>query len=93
MRSLETIEEPARCHLSINVANLKRSIAFYKVLFGTEPSKCHDDYAKFDIDNPPTVFALVPNPVGHGGPQGSRTMKSLLPKGLRHQSDRISDAQ
>ena len=30
MRSLETIEEPARCHLSINVTNLKKSIAFYK---------------------------------------------------------------
>jgi catechol 2,3-dioxygenase-like lactoylglutathione lyase family enzyme len=68
MRSLETIEEPARCHLSINVTNLKKSIAFYKVLFGKEPSKCHDDYAKFDVDNPPAVFALVPGTVGHGGP-------------------------
>lgn len=68
MSSLEMIEQPARCHLSINVTNLEKSIDFYKVLFGTEPSKCHDDFAKFDIDNPPTVFSLVPNSVGHGGP-------------------------
>ena len=68
MRSLEMIEEPARCHLSINVTNLKKSIAFYKVLFGKEPTKCHDDYAKFDIDSPPTVFSLVPCSIGRGGP-------------------------
>jgi catechol 2,3-dioxygenase-like lactoylglutathione lyase family enzyme len=68
MRSLETIEEPARCHLSINVTDLAKSVAFYKVLFGTEPSKCHDDYAKFDVADPPTVFSLVPGSAGSGGP-------------------------
>jgi catechol 2,3-dioxygenase-like lactoylglutathione lyase family enzyme len=51
-----------RFHLSLNVTDIKRSIAFYSVLFAMEPSKCHDDYAKFDVVDPPVVFSLVPHP-------------------------------
>ena len=53
---------PVLFHLSLNVADLRRSIAFYRVLFGVEPAKCHDDYAKFDLADPPVVFSLVPHP-------------------------------
>lgn len=54
-------------HLALNVANLQRSLAFYRILFGLEPSKCHDDYAKFELTDPPVVFALVPQPALTGG--------------------------
>src|SRR5262249_38772420 len=37
------------------------------VLFGAEPAKCHPDYAKFDLDDPPVVFSLVPLQAA-GGP-------------------------
>jgi catechol 2,3-dioxygenase-like lactoylglutathione lyase family enzyme len=51
-------------HLSLNVANLTRAIDFYRVLFDMEPAKCHDDYAKFEVVEPPVVFSLVPHAVG-----------------------------
>jgi catechol 2,3-dioxygenase-like lactoylglutathione lyase family enzyme len=51
-----------RFHLSLNVANLERSIAFYRVLFGREPAKCRPDYAKFEMDDPPLVLSLEPMP-------------------------------
>jgi catechol 2,3-dioxygenase-like lactoylglutathione lyase family enzyme len=53
-------------HLSLNVGNLTRSIAFYRELFGLEPAKCHADYAKFEIADPPMVFSLVPHAAGPG---------------------------
>jgi catechol 2,3-dioxygenase-like lactoylglutathione lyase family enzyme len=54
-------------HLSLNVSNLARSVAFYRLLFGIEAAKCHDDYAKFELAEPPVVFSLVPQPGLAGG--------------------------
>lgn len=54
-------------HLSLNVSDLARSVAFYRVLFGSEPAKHHADYAKFEIESPPTVFSLVPGRAAGGG--------------------------
>lgn len=62
-------------HLSLNVSNLPRSVAFYRVLFGMEPAKLHDDYAKFELNEPPIVFSLVP--------QASLASGSLSKLGLR----------
>src|SRR5262249_38668442 len=42
------------------------AVEFYRVLFGVEPAKRHDDYAKFELDDPPVVFSLVPHPPGPG---------------------------
>jgi catechol 2,3-dioxygenase-like lactoylglutathione lyase family enzyme len=56
-----------RFHLSLNVANLERSINFYRVLFGREPAKRRADYAKFELDDPPLVLSLEPTPRGSGG--------------------------
>lgn len=47
-------------HASLNVSDLTRSVAFYKELFGIEPAKVHDDYAKFELAEPPVVLSLVP---------------------------------
>lgn len=54
-------------HFSLNVSNMERSIAFYRVLFGTAPAKHYPDYAKFELVQPPLVFSLVPNPPGTAG--------------------------
>ena len=56
-----------RFHLSLNVSNLARSIEFYRVLFGAAPAKCRDDYAKFELDDPPVVLSLEPSGGGTGG--------------------------
>jgi len=60
------IEPPVKFHLSLNVSDLSRSVAFYRALFGCEPAKRHDDYAKFELDEPPVVFSLVPRAAGSG---------------------------
>jgi catechol 2,3-dioxygenase-like lactoylglutathione lyase family enzyme len=55
-------------HISLNVSDLARSIAFYRALFGTDPAKSYPDYAKFEVEDPPIVLSLTPGPrPGHGG--------------------------
>ena len=54
-------------HASLNVSDLERSIAFYRVLLGTEPAKVRKDYAKFDLAEPPLVLSLVPGRGATGG--------------------------
>ena len=51
-------------HISINASDLGRSIAFYRALFGTEPAKAREDYAKFELAEPPLVLSLIPGGVG-----------------------------
>ena len=65
-------------HLSLNVADLDRSVAFYRTLFGCEPAKHRTDYAKFELDDPPVVLALEPR-----APDG--------PGSLNHLGLRLSD--
>jgi catechol 2,3-dioxygenase-like lactoylglutathione lyase family enzyme len=66
MASLPVIEPVVKFHLSLNVSDLGRSIDFYRMLFGVEPAKRHDDYAKFELEEPPAVFSLVPRAPGPG---------------------------
>ncbi|HTC62369.1 MAG TPA: ArsI/CadI family heavy metal resistance metalloenzyme [Candidatus Saccharimonadales bacterium] len=47
-----------KAHIAIHVKNVESSVAFYRKLFGIEPSKVRTGYAKFDVSNPPLNFAL-----------------------------------
>ena len=47
-----------KAHLSLRVTNVERSIEFYRRLFGIDPSKVRDGYAKFNVQNPPLNFTL-----------------------------------
>lgn len=47
-----------RPHISINVKNVKKSVEFYKKLFGINPQKQTDDYAKFDLESPGLNFSM-----------------------------------
>ena len=67
-------------HVSINVRNVERSIAFYRQMLGIEPSKVRSGYAKFDVQNPPLNLALNETPdlpsagaLSHLGFQGAST--------------------
>src|SRR6516225_3188202 len=57
-----------RFHLSLNVSDLGKAVAFYRVLFNMEPAKLRADYAKFEPDDPPLVLSLEPTPRPVGGP-------------------------
>ena len=50
-------------HLSLLVADLEKSLAFYRVLFNCEPSKAYPgDYAEFEVADPPLLLALTQCP-------------------------------
>jgi catechol 2,3-dioxygenase-like lactoylglutathione lyase family enzyme len=51
---------PRATHVSINVSDLGRAVAFYETLFGVAPAKHASDYAKFELDDPPLVLSLEP---------------------------------
>jgi hypothetical protein len=48
----------SRIHLSLFVNNLKESVAFYEVFFGQPATKLREDYAKFEVVEPPLNLAL-----------------------------------
>lgn len=76
----QTDETIVRFHLSLNVSNLARSIAFYRVLLDTSPAKVRDDYAKFELTEPPLVLSLIPGAHAGGG-------------ALNHVGIRLTDAE
>lgn len=47
-----------RLHINIGVHNIEQSIKFYSALFGAEPSKTRDDYAKWMLEDPRVNFAI-----------------------------------
>ena len=56
---------PASVHVSLNVSDLEKSVAFYRGLFG-EPAKRKPDYAKFVSTDPDIHLALQPGVRGSG---------------------------
>ena len=71
----------SRIHIALAVKNLGASVAFYRELFGQEPSKRRPGYAKFEVAEPPLNLALNEvggasgpnNPVAHFGVQVKST--------------------
>lgn len=47
-------------HISLNVSDINRSVAFFSKVFGTSPAKHRADYAKFELQNPPVTLSLEP---------------------------------
>ena len=73
-----------RFHLSLNVNDLEKAIGFYRLLFGVEPAKCYDDYAKFELADPPLVLSLEPQSHAAGGPEPSGLPSSICCRPCRH---------
>lgn len=47
-----------RFHIHIVVEDIQKTIEFYSKLFGREPAKQRDDYAKWMLDDPRVNFAI-----------------------------------
>ena len=47
-----------RLHVHVGVNDLDRSIRFYAILFGAEPTVVKEDYAKWMLDDPRVNFAI-----------------------------------
>jgi catechol 2,3-dioxygenase-like lactoylglutathione lyase family enzyme len=71
----------SRIHVGLVARNLGRSVEFYRVLLGQEPTKTRPGYAKFEVGDPPLNLALNEtggptgpnNPVSHFGIQVKST--------------------
>ena len=61
------MNDPVKFHISLNVSDLSRSVAFFRTLLGVEPAKVRSDYAKFEPDSPPLVLSLEPASSVHAG--------------------------
>jgi len=48
-----------RPHISLDVRNVSKSVAFYEKVFDVKPQKQVADYAKFDLKTPALNFSLV----------------------------------
>lgn len=57
----DTAQGVTKFHLSLNVNDLGRSVEFLRILLGVEPAKRRDDYAKFELSDPPMVLSLEPH--------------------------------
>ncbi len=70
-----------RPHISINVQDVRKSVDFYKRVFGQEPQKMTANYAKFDLDSPQLNFTMQsggkrePSRVNHLGVEVSSTQE------------------
>ena len=54
-------------HLSLNVSNLPKAVAFMEQVLGVPAAKQRADYAKFELDSPPLVLSLEPrSPTTYG---------------------------
>ena len=47
-----------RMHISVNVDDLQRAIAFYGALFDAQPDVVKEDYARFRLDDPSVNFSI-----------------------------------
>jgi catechol 2,3-dioxygenase-like lactoylglutathione lyase family enzyme len=56
-----------KAHLALNVKDVEKSIEFYRLMLGLEPSKVRTGYAKFDVETPPLNLTLNENPFGERG--------------------------
>ena len=61
-----------RVHVNLSVSDIERSVQFYSLLFGSQPTKVRDDYANFRLDEPGLHLALVKSPAHAGGDSSAR---------------------
>jgi catechol 2,3-dioxygenase-like lactoylglutathione lyase family enzyme len=58
----------AKTHVSLNVSDVSKSVAFYEAFFGVKAHKIRPGYANFDLSEPPLKLALNQSVSGAGGP-------------------------
>jgi catechol 2,3-dioxygenase-like lactoylglutathione lyase family enzyme len=76
-------------HASLNVSSLARSVEFYTALFGQEPVKFYEDYAKYELEEPPLVLSLKPKRACAGGPLNHLGLRLIETEQLDAVRDRL----
>jgi len=73
-------DDHAKFHVSLNVADVARAVAFYRPFLDREPAKQTAHFAKFELEEPPLVLSLIS---GRPAPAGN----------LNHLGIRLSDSE
>ncbi len=81
-RTPEGATDLVKFHVSLNVGDLPRSLAFYSALLGIAPAKAYENYAKFELEEPPLVLSLKPQPARKGGPLNHLGLRVRTPEDL-----------
>jgi catechol 2,3-dioxygenase-like lactoylglutathione lyase family enzyme len=55
-----------KVHIALNVADVRRSVEFYRSVFEVEPVRFKPGYAKFDVTNPALNLSLNEDPDARG---------------------------
>lgn len=55
-----------RFHVHVGVKDLANSVEFYSTLFGQQPTKLKEDYAKWMLEDPRVNFAISTRTKGEG---------------------------
>lgn len=79
-------------HLALFVEEMPRSVAFYEVLFGVSPAKNFEDYAKFEVADPPVVFSLQPRFRRAGASLSHMGLRMKTPEQVLATQQRLIDA-
>jgi len=58
MQSAIEFATNTRIHVALESKDVERSVAFYRTLFGVEPTKVRPGYAKFEPADPPVNLSL-----------------------------------
>ena len=72
-------------HVSLNVKSIPEAVERYRKILGAEPAKLRENYAKFELADPPLILSLnvgggAPGTVGHLGiryPESSQVATGL----------------
>jgi catechol 2,3-dioxygenase-like lactoylglutathione lyase family enzyme len=91
-RTPEGATDVVKFHVSLNVGDLPRSLAFYRALLGSEPVKAYADYAKFELAEPPVILSLKPQPARKGGPLNHLGVRVRTPEALVEVQRRLEAA-
>lgn len=76
-------------HISLNVADLDRSVDFYRRFLG-EPTKLKADYAKFVAEEPPIHLALQPGELAGSGSLSHLGIRVASPEEVRRRKGELN---
>jgi catechol 2,3-dioxygenase-like lactoylglutathione lyase family enzyme len=91
-RTPEGATDVVKFHVSLNVRDLSRSVAFYQALFGLTPAKAYTDYAKFEVNEPPLILSLKPHWAGRGGQLNHLGLRLRTVEALAEVQKRLAEA-
>jgi len=80
----------SRIHMNLIVKDLRRSLAFYRILFGQEPTKVREGYAKFELKDPAVNLSLLED--AHGGARPHFGIQVKSTQVIRKATKRYADA-